>query len=343
MFFAIAFLVDTLTARQWSSIWGGLAIAASVLIAFPATRRIAAPLAAYTALWALFVAGRAAADGVGWRSDTVDVVVGIETAALGGVSSSASAQRMVHGLPRAELFQSAAIVVYLSFFIVPHVVAAVLLLRNRTQLWRFAAALALLFAVGLLGFALLPTSPPWLAEGHPVGGVLRIVPSKLAEFGIETGRNGGMGDRERHSFESNSVASWPSIHLGVTALLVPLATSATRRGIAIAYTLAMAIALVSLGEHYAVDVVAGGIAAAFAWRVTTSVVAAATTRTTRTQPDRSAHDRQCSSSSIRERCATISTWWVCGNMSNPVTRSTLYPATTNRFRSRASVAGSQET
>ena len=282
IFFAIAFVVDTLTARQWSSVFGGLAIAASVLVVLPIARRLAAPLAAYTAIWTLFVAGRGRADEVDWREDTVGVVPRLETSALGGDSSSAWTQQIVHGLPRAELFESAAIVVYLSFFVVPHIVAAVLLLRNRTQLWRFAAALALLFAVGLLGFALLPTNPPWLAEGQPGGGVDRIVPSKLAEIGIETGASDPLGSPERHSFESNSVASWPSIHLGVTALLVPFAATWTRRGIAIAYTLAMAIALVFLGEHYALDVVAGGIAAAFAWRVTTSVVAAATTRTTRT-------------------------------------------------------------
>lgn len=79
---------------------------------------------------------------------------------------------------------------------------------------------------------------------------------------------------QHHSFEPNPVATIPSIHLGVTALLAPLAASRKWRAIAAVYTAAMAFSLVYLGEHYVLDAVAGALAAGIAWVVARRLLSA---------------------------------------------------------------------
>lgn len=71
-----------------------------------------------------------------------------------------------------------------------------------------------------------------------------------------------------YAFEPNAVASWPSVHVGMTVVLALLATGAGRRwGIAGAvYALLMGASLVYLGEHYLIDVAGGGVIAMLAWR-----------------------------------------------------------------------------
>jgi membrane-associated phospholipid phosphatase len=106
-----------------------------------------------------------------------------------------------------------------------------------------------------------------MSPAEESGGVtLRVINHVLADAGLraELPADGGVM-ANHHSFEPNPVATIPSIHLGVTALLVPVAIGTIWRGIAFIYALAMAFSLVYLGEHYALDAMAGALAAAIAW------------------------------------------------------------------------------
>jgi membrane-associated phospholipid phosphatase len=183
-----------------------------------------------------------------------------------GVLPSIWLQRRLFDPVHISWFDQLWTIVYFSFFVVPHVVAIVLLFRNRDQFQRFVTASALLFLIGAISFALLPTNPPWLASPKDAGGVtLRIVNLVLADAGLraEIPADGG-AIANHHGFDPNSLATFPSIHLGVTVLLVPLASGVLWRVLAIAYTLAMAFSLVYLGEHYLLDVTAGALAAGIA-------------------------------------------------------------------------------
>ncbi len=104
-----------------------------------------------------------------------------------------------------------------------------------------------------------PTAPPWLAaeEGY-LDGVLRIpkvLSHELTPGAYESGET---------IAGSNAVAAMPSLHMAVT---VVIAMAASRRGpffalSGIIYVFSMAFALLYLGEHYAIDLVAGVILAA---------------------------------------------------------------------------------
>jgi membrane-associated phospholipid phosphatase len=262
--FAVAFALDMATGRRFSAVWGSGAIVASALALVPALRSVAVPTGAYIAIWTGFNVLRGLADAVPWRNATTGLVAGWESRLFGGDLPSTTLQRRIEEAPMTGVTVACATAVYLSYFIVPHVVAIRLLLRARRSFWRYAAATAILFAIGVAWFTLLPTSPPWLAAPDDGSGARRIVSSLVADLGIGSESASGSA-RSSYAFDPNPVASIPSIHLGVTMLLVPLARGTGWRIAAGAYAAAMGISLVSLGEHYLLDILGGACAALVAW------------------------------------------------------------------------------
>ncbi len=273
--FGVAFALDMATGQRYSQVLGSIAIVISLLGVWPRARTVAVPVAAYTGVWAAFNVLRAFGDEVSWRHRWLHVVPELEARILGGELPSTWVQRQWFDPARVDLFDQFWTVVYLSYFIVPHAVAIILLLRNRHLSWRYVAATAMLFLIGIVAFAALPTNPPWLPSPNDAGGsVMRVINIVLADAGLRNALPAGGGAMaQHHSFEPNPVATIPSIHLGVTALLVPLATTSGWRIVALLYTAAMGFSLVYLGEHYVLDAVAGAIAAAIAWEVVRRLLA----------------------------------------------------------------------
>jgi membrane-associated phospholipid phosphatase len=162
-------------------------------------------------------------------------------------------------------------VVYLSYFLVPHVVGLVLWRRAPALFSRYALAVLVTIYAGLAVSALVPTAPPWLA----------------AEFGdgVEAARvlTGVVGwnpeDYAPGAPAANPVAAMPSLHMAVTAVVAFVAwRSRAARVVAVLYALSMAFALVYTGEHYVSDLLAGAAAAAAAWLLAPMALRAAANR-----------------------------------------------------------------
>ncbi len=191
----------------------------------------------------------------------------LEASVVGAELPSAMAQRSVLDPTHLGVPQLAVTAVYLSFFVVPHVVAAVLLVRNRYLFRKAVVALALLFGAGVVAFAVAPTDPPWLAasKDQSLGDVQRLTRYVLGELGVQFGY--ATDGEQGYGFEPNPLASMPSIHLGVTVLIGAIAWQSRSywRWVACAYAVAMGIALVASGEHYLLDVLAGALLAMAAW------------------------------------------------------------------------------
>jgi hypothetical protein len=229
------------------------------------TRTWTTPVGAYIGVWAAFNLLRALGDNVPWRDRWLDVVPRLEAWLFGGKLPTIRLQERFYNPTHFDWFDWSLTLVYLSFFVVPHLVAIVLIVRDRPRFWRYAVASGLLFLIGVICFAILPTDPPWRAAVADAGGQsLRVVNAVLAtaHLGSDPGATSA-----KHSFDPNSFATMPSIHLGVTALLALLAPRGIWKALGIAYMLAMALALVYLGEHYLVDEFAGGIAALIGLRL----------------------------------------------------------------------------
>lgn len=153
-------------------------------------------------------------------------------------------------------------VTYLSHFFVPYVVTGVLWIRNRC-LWRaWLTQFSAVTVVGLVGYVLLPTMPPWLASrtGH-LDTVERVATRGWRQFNLDIAEQ--LIDKGQAAV--NLTAAFPSLHAAYPALIAaffwPL-TGQLGRVALVAYTVAMALTLVVGGEHYVVDIVGGWIVVA---------------------------------------------------------------------------------
>jgi hypothetical protein len=188
--------------------------------------------------------------------------------------------------------------VYMSFFILPYVVAAALWLRNREEWKAFVRLFVGLSVAGLAIYAVLPAAPPWAAarctpadiadgpanprcmfrsaRGVPDGGLLGAMESTRdgANDWIERIVGRGWGKLNLHSATAlldqgqasvNLVAAIPSLHAGMTAAVAMFLWHRVHRGwrpLLVVYPLIMAFTLVYTAEHYVIDILLGWALAA---------------------------------------------------------------------------------
>jgi hypothetical protein len=188
--------------------------------------------------------------------------------------------------------------IYMSFFILPYVVAGVLWLRERAEWKAFVRLFVGLNFVGLAIYALVPAAPPWAAarctpadveggpayarcmfgsaRGVPDGGVLGAMQSSQdgANQWIERIVGRGWGNLNMHTASAlldagqasvNLVAAIPSLHAGMTAAIAAFLWRRVHRAwrpLLVAYVLLMAFTLVYTAEHYVIDILLGWVLAA---------------------------------------------------------------------------------
>ena len=145
------------------------------------------------------------------------------------------------------------------WFMVPHGAVAYILVRHPE---RFPSAATLMYATfnsGVMIYWVLPTAPPWYAAGaaEKAGGPRTDVRRMMVEYGEWFWK-------DRWSplysvFGGNPLAAMPSLHFAtsVMAALLLGETGPLAGALGWAYTATLGFALVYLGEHYVVDVLAG--------------------------------------------------------------------------------------
>lgn len=258
-------LLAVLLARAAASpvaVVGTLAVAIAVLTLLESRRALVAAWAAYVGAVVVFVQLRALADETG-IAVKYDYVADADRSLFFGRLPGGWLQQHVPGIPVVgSLVAWSLLGVYVSYFLAPHVVALVLARRNVRLFARYAAALVLVSYAGLAISALLPTAPPWLAAADGrIEPVRRMVPDLV-----------GSADADAYSAGEtlvglNPVAAFPSLHTALTLLILLAVPPARRRlrRLAALYVAAMALALVYLGEHYAIDVLAGLVLGLVGW------------------------------------------------------------------------------
>jgi len=234
-----------------------------------------APAAAYLVLWFGFNLLRARADDTPWAEAVLGLVPRLEAWLFGGWLPPERLQTWLAARPPLAWWDYAWVAVYLSFFVAPYLAAGWLLWRSPRLFRRYLLATAVLFGLALVAFVALPTAPPWLAtEAVPAADLppmRRVTEAVLRRLDLpfQLFESAAGGRRGEVRFEPNPVAAMPSIHFAATALLVFPARRAGRAAAAAAllYAALMGVALAYLGEHYVLDLVAGGAMAAAGWLV----------------------------------------------------------------------------
>ncbi len=162
-------------------------------------------------------------------------------------------------LSRINRFERALVWCHWVWFAVPHSSLAYTLWRAPE---RFPAAAARMYAVFDLGASLywaVPTAPPWYAsdEGRLAHERLPHVRRRMIDYGEEF-----WGERWTDLYDllgGNPLAAMPSLHFATSVMAARLLgeVGPVAGAVGWAYSLALGLALVYLGEHYVVDLVAG--------------------------------------------------------------------------------------
>jgi membrane-associated phospholipid phosphatase len=144
-----------------------------------------------------------------------------------------------------------------AWFLVPHGAVAYLLLFRRSKFERGAVMIYATFDLGVLVYWALPTAPPWFAASQ---GVIEADPA-LRRLMVEQGQ-AFWRDRWEPLYSllaGNPLAAMPSLHFAtsVMAAFVLADAGPVEGAVAWTYALTLGFALVYLGEHYVIDLLAG--------------------------------------------------------------------------------------
>jgi membrane-associated phospholipid phosphatase len=197
-------------------------------------------------------------------------VARLEGALFGGTLPTTFLQERFSSPGAPGFLDNAAAAVHASYFFGFVVVGLGVWLWRRERFAAYTRVLACTFALGLAGYVLLPTEPPWLGarEGYAPP-ARRVIVQTAQETRLTTelvaAGQAWQGDPDALG-DPNPAAAMPSVHTAVTAsLALYLASLHPALGLAgLVYLLTMGGALVYLGEHYVLDVVAGVLCAVLA-------------------------------------------------------------------------------
>jgi membrane-associated phospholipid phosphatase len=162
-------------------------------------------------------------------------------------------------------------VVHWAWFVEPHLALTWILVRRNRRFARAARQMAAAFDLGCAVYFAVPTAPPWWAAEQGLiadqagGGEAQLVADatrgRLRRVMVEVGEAtwGRAWPTLYDSLGGNPWAAMPSLHFATSVLAaILLAETGPLAGAAgWAYAGALGLALVYLGEHYAVDLVAG--------------------------------------------------------------------------------------
>jgi membrane-associated phospholipid phosphatase len=146
-----------------------------------------------------------------------------------------------------------------AWFAVPHGSLAYILVRHPQRFPRAAVMTYATFDVGASCYWIVPTAPPWYAAS--VAGREDRGERHVRRLMVEYGEHfwGGRWDSLYSVFGGNPLAAMPSLHIAtsVMAALLLAEASPAAGALGFSYAATLAVALVYLGEHYVVDLLAG--------------------------------------------------------------------------------------
>jgi membrane-associated phospholipid phosphatase len=145
------------------------------------------------------------------------------------------------------------------WFAVPHASVVYVLLRDPDRFPSAAARMYAVFDIGAIFYWAIPTAPPWWAAAH--GGMQDERAAAVRRMMIEYGEQ-FWGDRWEPLYDvlgGNPLAAMPSLHFATSLMAAHLLSEVGPVPGAVGWSYAgmLGIALVYLGEHYAVDLIAG--------------------------------------------------------------------------------------
>lgn len=176
-----------------------------------------------------------------------------------GVPPTLRLQRLLRPPGEMRRFEKVLVWTHWLWFAVPHAATAYVLVRERERFGRAAATTYAVFDLGALVYHLVPTAPPWYAAERGRLGDRRTPPVRrmMVEYGEQFWKH--RWGPLYSVLGGNPLAAMPSLHFATSVNAAHLlAESGPLEGaVGWTYALTLGVALVYLGEHYVVDLLAG--------------------------------------------------------------------------------------
>jgi membrane-associated phospholipid phosphatase len=207
----------------------------------------------FAAIFLAWESMRGMADELGTAVHSDDVIA-LERFFFGRVPS-VELQAAFHVPGSINLLDLATTFLYVAHFALPLVVAFAFWVLERTLFYRYLLALMLMSFAAFICYLLIPVAPPRFSgsfgEALPVADIARDTFTQLRFAPVTTWLYG--------SISGNPVAAFPSLHSAYPLLAYLFARNRWPRAslILLAWSAAIWFAVVYLGHHYVIDVVAG--------------------------------------------------------------------------------------
>jgi membrane-associated phospholipid phosphatase len=189
----------------------------------------------------------------------IDYPIAIDRVLGLGVLPTVRLQRGFSTPGRINRFERLLVCCHWIWFMVPHASVIYVLARDPPRAAGAAARMYAVFDLGAVSYWAVPTAPPWFAAQHrrladDDGPAVRRM---MIEYGEEF-----WGDRWPALYDvlgGNPLAAMPSLHFATSLMGAHLLSEVGPVAGTVGWTYAalLGVALVYLGEHYAVDLVAG--------------------------------------------------------------------------------------
>lgn len=193
------------------------------------------------------------------RRAHVDYPVRIDTILGLGTPPTLRLQRLLSAPGKPRAVEKVLVWCHWVWFAVPHGTVAYVLIRRRERFGRTALLTYAVFDLGAVVYWVLPTAPPWYAASR--GRLEDVDHTRVRRMMIEYGEQFW-----KHRWGplysllgGNPLAAMPSLHFAtsVNAAHILSEVGPVHGTIGWAYALTLGLALVYLGEHYAIDLLAG--------------------------------------------------------------------------------------
>jgi membrane-associated phospholipid phosphatase len=149
------------------------------------------------------------------------------------------------------------------WFAVPHAAVGYVLVRDPDRFPSAAVRMYAVFDLGAVFYWAIPTAPPWWAaeQGRMADRRVPRVRRMMIEYGEQFW--GDRWDALYDVFGGNPLAAMPSLHFATSLMAAHLLSEVGPMAGAVGWTYAgiLGLALVYLGEHYAVDLIGGAVLA----------------------------------------------------------------------------------
>jgi membrane-associated phospholipid phosphatase len=192
------------------------------------------------------------------RRVRIDYPIRVDRLLGAGRLPSARLQEAFADPARFNRFEKLLVWTHWLWFAEPHLALAYVQLRRRERFGRAAALTYAVFDVGAILYWAIPTAPPWYAaERGRLGPAPAVVRRMMIEYGEQfwEARWGPLYD----VFGGNPLAAMPSLHFATSLMAAQLLweSGPIAGALGWAYVTTLGVALVYLGEHYVIDLVAG--------------------------------------------------------------------------------------